>query len=248
MSSSLRIAAVIPARYASTRLPGKPLIKIGGVTMVERVYRQAKKARHVNEVIVATEDQRIAEAVSAFGGQSIMTSPDHFSGTDRLAEVAALRPDFDIIVNVQGDQPMIDPNAIDAAIAPMLSDPSIEMSTIAAPLEDKQGAENPDTVKVVLDNAGFALYFSRSPIPYYRDQSGKSVYLAHVGLYVYKRDCLAKVAAMEPSPLEIAESLEQLRALAAGIKIKVVTTSYFAPEVNVPSDVGLIETLLSSVL
>lgn len=244
-----RIAAIIPARFASSRLPGKPLIKIAGVTMVERVWRQAKQANLVDEVIVATEDERIANVVQEFGGQFLMTSPDHLSGTDRLAEVASLKPEFDILVNVQGDQPMIDPKAIDAAIEPLANDKNIQMSTIAAPLADIREADNPDTVKVVRDAEGFALYFSRSPIPHFRNEAilNQLPYLGHVGLYVYRRDALLKFAKLPPSLLELAESLEQLRALENGIRIKVVVQkSCFSPEVNILQDLDKVESALKS--
>ena len=248
MSETLRIAAIIPARYASTRFPGKPLVKIHGVTMIERVYRQAEMASLVDQVLVATDDGRIAEAVSAFGGNVVLTSSNHPSGTDRLAEVATRLPDWSVIVNVQGDEPLIDPQAIDSAIEPLLSDPSTEMATLAAPLTQSAEAENATIVKVVLDQAGFALYFSRAAIPFYRDNRSfdRRRYLGHVGLYVYRRDCLLRLASLPPTELEQAESLEQLRALENGIRIRVVEGRYRSLAVDVPEDVAAVEAALST--
>lgn len=245
----MKTVAIIPARYASTRFPGKPLTKIGGVTMIERVFTQASKAKSLSGVLVATDDQRIFEAVKAFGGQVVMTRDDHRSGTDRLAEVAQYQPDIDVIVNVQGDEPLIDPSTIDRAVEPLLNDREIQMSTIAAPITDYAEVNSPDVVKVVLDNNGFAQYFSRSPIPYYRDAApSERVYLAHVGLYVYRRECLLKLALLPPTPLEKAESLEQLRALENRIRIKVVTGSYRPVAVDKPADVANVERALGTVL
>ena len=243
----MKKVAIIPARYASTRFPGKPLIRIDGVTMIERVYRQASQARSLDEVIVATDDERIFDTVKAFGGNVVMTRNDHHSGTDRLAEVAANRPDIDIIVNVQGDEPVIDPVAIDNAVKPLLGDNSVQMSTIAAPITESHEIESPDVVKVVFDLNHDALYFSRSPIPYYREKLiAPREYFAHVGLYVYRRECLLKLATLAPTPLEQAESLEQLRALENGIRIKVVPGNYRPIAVDKPADVANVERHLSS--
>lgn len=240
------IVAIIPARYASTRFPGKPLIRVGGITMIERVYRQSEKASLVNEVLVATDDQRIAEAVADFGGEVIMTRSTHASGTDRLAEVASARPEIDIIVNVQGDEPMIDPGAIDAAIQPLLKDPTVRMSTLSRRATAEEAA-NPNLVKVVPDKEGFALYFSRAPIPYYRDgrEIEKRVHWGHTGMYVYRRECLLQLAGLEPTPLEIAECLEQLRALENGIRIKVVESEYQSLAIDVPEDLQVVEAALT---
>lgn len=243
----MKTAAIIPARYASTRFPGKPLTKIGGVTMIERVYHQATLAKTLSSVLVATDDVRIADAVRAFGGNVVMTRDDHRSGTDRLAEVAERFPDLDVIVNVQGDEPLIDPHTIDSAVKPLLAEPEVEMSTIAAPTTDPAEVNSPDVVKVVLDANGFALYFSRSPIPHYRDAvQTERPYLAHVGLYVYRRACLLKLASLSPTPMEQAESLEQLRALENGIRIKVVTGKYRSIAVDRPSDVVNVERALAT--
>lgn len=244
----MKTVAVIPARYASTRFPGKPLTKIGGMTMIERVYRQASKAQSLHSVIVATDDERIYAAVREFGGNVVMTRNDHRSGTDRLAEVARGRSDLDIVVNVQGDEPLIDPEAIDRAVEPLLLDRSIQMSTIAAPISDPVEVNNPDVVKVVFDSHGFALYFSRSAIPYHRDLTHDTPqYHAHVGLYVYQRDCLLRLATLEPTANEKAESLEQLRALDNGVRIKVVTGSYRPLAVDRPADVAHVESALTAI-
>jgi 3-deoxy-manno-octulosonate cytidylyltransferase (CMP-KDO synthetase) len=243
----VKVVAIIPARYASTRFPGKPLIKIDGISMIERVYKQTEKARLVQEVLVATDDQRIAAAVSEFGGKVIMTRDDHPSGTDRLAEVAQANPDYEVIVNVQGDEPIIDPDSIDAAVEPLISDPAIEMSTLSRPVS-AEDALSPQLVKVVTDRLGFALYFSRAPIPFHRAEGAEQHYLGHTGLYVYRRSCLLKIAAWEPTPLEQAEFLEQLRALENGIKIKVVQFNTQALAVDVPEDVARIEAALKNAM
>jgi 3-deoxy-manno-octulosonate cytidylyltransferase (CMP-KDO synthetase) len=246
--TSATIAAIIPARYASTRFPGKPLVNLGGLTMIERVYRQAARSCLVQSVIVATDDERIAATVEAFGGTFAITRADHPSGTDRLAEVARKHPELDVIVNVQGDEPLIDPAAIDAAVAPLLSDPAIEMSTLAAPLLRREELESPQVVKVVVDQQGFALYFSRAAIPCYRDNRPfeSRRYLGHVGLYVYRRECLLKLASLTATPLEAAESLEQLRALENGIRIRVIETSYRSLAIDVPEDVDAVQAALEA--
>jgi 3-deoxy-manno-octulosonate cytidylyltransferase (CMP-KDO synthetase) len=237
----MKTVAVIPARYASSRFPGKPLVKIGGTTMIERVYRQASKANSLSSVIVATDDQRIFDAVREFGGNVVMTRDDHVCGTDRIAEVVDSRDDIDVVVNVQGDEPLIDPYMIDRAVEPLLADASIEMSTIAAPLTDPREINSPDIVKVVVDTRGFALYFSRAAIPFYRNQDNARAHLVHVGLYVYRRTTLLKLSALQPTANEQAECLEQLRALDNGIRIKVVTGKYRSVAVDRPADVAAVE-------
>jgi 3-deoxy-manno-octulosonate cytidylyltransferase (CMP-KDO synthetase) len=244
----MKTVAVIPARYASTRFPGKPLTRIGGKTMIERVYLQASKAESLDAVVVATDDERIFAAVRDFGGNVVMTRSDHRSGTDRLAEFAGSRPDIDIFVNVQGDEPLIDPQAINSAVQPLLSDTSVRMSTIAAPISDPSEVNSADVVKVVFDKHGFALYFSRCPVPLHRDAPAPDQkHFAHVGLYVYRRDCLLELAELEPTPLEQAESLEQLRALENGIRIKVVTGSYRPVAVDRPADIAHVERHLAAI-
>jgi 3-deoxy-manno-octulosonate cytidylyltransferase (CMP-KDO synthetase) len=243
-ASSEKVVAILPARWASTRLPGKPLIDIQGLPLIERVRRQVLKCRLVNEVLVATDDQRILSTVNGFGGQAVLTRTDHHSGTDRLAEVVRRRDDITIAVNVQGDEPLIDPQAIDSAIEPLLNDLSLEMATIACPIKSDV-VDNPNMVKVVINKDDYALYFSRAAIPFVRDQSD-CPRLHHAGLYVYRRNCLLRLAALAPSNLELAESLEQLRALENGIAIKVIQTDYRPQEVNVAADVASVVAFLSS--
>jgi 3-deoxy-manno-octulosonate cytidylyltransferase (CMP-KDO synthetase) len=245
--SKEQVAVVIPARYASTRFPGKPLVNIGGKTMIERVYRQAAKARLVSEVLVATDDERIKDAVLKFGGKVVMTRNDHPTGTDRLAEVAQLNPEISIIVNVQGDEPLIDPATIDAAVKPLLEDSTTDMSTISARISDPAEINSNTVVKVVTGKNGKALYFSRLPIPYYRDNHAESeqTYFAHMGLYVYRREILLKLAELSPTPLEKAEALEQLRALENGISISVVEVDKRSPAVDRPEDLHAVEKALA---
>ncbi|HXG88385.1 MAG TPA: 3-deoxy-manno-octulosonate cytidylyltransferase [Vicinamibacterales bacterium] len=231
------VLAVIPARFHSTRLPGKALLDIAGKPMIEHVYRRASEAKSVDAVLVATDDERIADTVRAFGGAVWMTSVDHISGTDRLAEVAASVP-CGLIVNVQGDEPLLDPAIIDAALEPFRGHPELMMATAARALVDDAELTNPNLVKVVRDANGFALYFSRSPIPYGRDASATTSARAHVGLYVYRRDTLIRLARMAPGPLECAEALEQLRALENGIRIKVVDTCYHSLGVDTAEDLA----------
>jgi 3-deoxy-manno-octulosonate cytidylyltransferase (CMP-KDO synthetase) len=221
--SKPQIAGLIPARFASTRLPGKPLKSILGKTMIQRVYERCRAATTLSAVAVATDDERIAEAVRAWGGTAIMTAGDHPNGTDRLAE-AVRSIDADIVVNIQGDQPFIDPVMIDEAVTPLLTDASVEMSTVIHPIHRLCDLEDTGVVKTVVDLAGNALYFSRSLIPYPRQAVAHAVY-EHVGLYVYRRNFLIKVAALPPTPLEQAESLEQLRVLEHGYRIRCVVTS-----------------------
>lgn len=242
------VAAIIPARYASTRLPGKPLADIGGRPMVWRVYEQAAKARLVDEVWVATDDQRVYDAVDALGGNVVMTSPGHPSGTDRLAE-AAEKILADIYVNVQGDEPLIPPELIDEAVQPLLDDSSLNMATAAVRITDANEIADPSVVKVVLDEKGDALYFSRAPIPFHRDEWGglggitEGLCLKHIGLYVYRRDFLLRYARMKPTVLEQTEKLEQLRALGSGERIRVVITGYNSIGVDTPEDLEKVKLL-----
>ena len=237
------VLAVIPARYHSTRLPGKVLADIAGKPMIEHVYRRAAAATRVHAVIVATDDERIAKAVAAFGGAAMMTRADHASGTDRIAEtMAVLR--CGIVVNVQGDEPLIEPATIDAAVAPLVADTSLEMSTLSRPLRNFEEFNSPHVVKVVTNSVGDALYFSRSPIPYSRAGGLPLAARAHVGLYVYRPETLFKLAAAPTAPLERAESLEQLRALAHGIRIRVVDTTHVAAGVDTPEDLERVRQLM----
>ena len=218
----MKVLCVIPARYASTRLPGKPLLDIAGKPMVVRVYERASKARKVSGTLVATDDERIKAAVEASGGKAMLTRADHPTGTDRLAEVASAYPDADLIVNVQGDEPLIEPSLIDELIAQFEAEPELAMATVKTEIKDEAEQRNPNNVKVVCDRQGYALYFSRSLMPYPR-KGGCPVY-KHIGIYAYRRDFLLAYAKMQPTPLEQAESLEQLRALENGYRIKVVET------------------------
>jgi 3-deoxy-manno-octulosonate cytidylyltransferase (CMP-KDO synthetase) len=228
------VLAIIPARFHATRLPGKILADIAGHPMIEHVYRRTAAARLVHATIVATDDERIARAVESFGGAAIMTRTDHVSGTDRLAEVAA-QVACRLVVNVQGDEPLIEPGTIDAAVAPMLADAALEMSTLSRPLAGDHELTSRSVVKVVTDLRGRALYFSRSAMP------GSA---AHVGLYVYRRDVLLKLAALPPAPLETLESLEQLRALSNGIGIQVVSTIHASAGVDTPADLERVRHLM----
>ena len=217
-----KIVGIIPARYGSTRLPGKALKLILGKPMVQRVYERARLARGLSSVCVATDDERIVRVVEGFGGRAVMTSPDHPSGTDRLAEAARAMV-ADIVVNIQGDQPFLDPVMIDEAVQPLLDDPALPMATLMHPVHRPEDLQDPAVVKVVVDMAGNALYFSRSLIPYPRQAIAHTVY-EHVGLYVYRRDFLQKLAQLPPTPLERIESLEQLRVLERGFRLRVIET------------------------
>jgi 3-deoxy-manno-octulosonate cytidylyltransferase (CMP-KDO synthetase) len=240
----LETIAIIPARFASTRFPGKPLAEIDGRPMIEHVYRRAKLAKTVSRVIVATDDLRIANTVLEFGGEVKLTRVDHPSGTDRLAEVAAAI-DCDVIVNVQGDLPLIDPGAIDEAVRPFNSDPGVMITTLSRRITDPADLKNPNIVKVVLDRGGHALYFSRASIPHTRDPRGGWPPLhRHIGLYAYRRSALMVMASLEPTPLERAEALEQLRALEHGIRIRVVETAFESVEVDTPEDLEQVKRLL----
>lgn len=204
--------------------------------MIEHVYRRAEAARSVGRVIVATDDERIRRAVEAFGGRVCMTRGSHVSGTDRVAEVAAGLGDCDLVVNVQGDEPLLEPEMIDEALAPFSADAALQMSTLRRRIDDPAEAANPHVTKVVVDVDGFALYFSRAAIPFLRDPSREAVVYKHVGLYVYRRAFLLKLAAMAPTPLERAEALEQLRALEGGVRIKTVETRHDSIGVDTPDD------------
>jgi len=211
--------------------------------MVERVYRRAAAARGVSGVLVATDDGRIAEAVARFGGACVMTRPDHASGTDRIAEVAR-GLSCDLVVNVQGDEPALDPAAIEAAVAPLSTDPHLVMGTLGTPLDPVLDLQNPNAVKVLVDQQGFALYFSRAPVPFRRETGEPlAAVLRHVGLYVYRRDFLLTLASLPRTPLERLESLEQLRALEHGYRIKVVETAYTSASVDTPEDLERVRRL-----
>lgn len=236
------VLAIIPARYQSTRLPGKALLDINGRPMIEHVYRRAAAARSIDGIVVATDDERIAAAVEAFGGAAMMTSSAHPSATDRIAELARAVP-CALVVNVQGDEPLLDASVIDVTVASLRADPGVEMATAARPVREHE-LISPHLVKVVTDLAGFALYFSRAPIPYGRDAGALARARGHIGLYVYRRDVLLRLAALAPTPLERIESLEQLRALEHGIRIKVMETTYESLGVDTAEDLERVRGLV----
>ncbi len=247
-----KATAIIPARYASTRFPGKPLALIQGLPMIQHVCRQVEGASSIERVIVATDDARIEAAVQGFGGEVMMTRPDHPTGTDRLAEVAA-RIDSELIVNVQGDEPLINPLMIDQAVAPLQQDQTIKMGTLAGPIEEVDDLFNPNVVKVVKDQQGLALYFSRAPIPWARDLTPEQLakqlpqlkLFRHIGLYVYRREFLLQYPALPKTPLESLENLEQLRALEHGVKLHVAETEFDCHGVDTPADLERVLRLIA---
>jgi 3-deoxy-manno-octulosonate cytidylyltransferase (CMP-KDO synthetase) len=240
-----KVVVVIPARYGSTRLPGKPLVSLNGQPMIQRVYARAKLAQRADRVIVATDDDRILQAVVAFGGEARMTRPDHRTGTERIAEVAA-HVDGEIFVNVQGDEPLLDPAAVDAAIEALLLEPEADVSTVATPIKTPADIMDPNVVKVVLDFDDNALYFSRAPIPWVRDTTStiQVRHLKHLGLYVFQRETLLEYPTLPQGELERIEQLEQLRWLENGTKIRVAAVEHDAVSVDVPEDVARVEKLL----
>lgn len=250
------VVAIIPARYASTRLPGKPLLPLANVPMIMHVVERAARARLVSRVIVATDDERILSAVRSRGGEARLTSMSAASGTDRVAEIAA-RLDSEIIVNVQGDEPLIDPSTIDAAIEPLVSDAQVQIGTTSEPIDSIDDVFDPGVVKVVTDSRGFALYFSRSPVPHVRPDPGLTLeqslrrdpgllsnYRKHSGLYAYRSDSLQRFARMETSRLERLERLEQLRALENGIGIRVVSVEHRSVGVDTEQDYERVKRLI----
>jgi 3-deoxy-manno-octulosonate cytidylyltransferase (CMP-KDO synthetase) len=254
-----QIVAVIPARYASSRFPGKAIVDIVGKPMIQWVYERTCQAAGVGRVVVATDDARILQVVQGFGGNAVMTSPSHPTGTDRLAEVAATL-DAELIVNVQGDEPLIEPSAIDAAIAPFAENPTLVMSTLRCPIPTVDELFDISITKVVVDAQDFALYFSKAPIPYHRDGWGPIISMVprlrlaggtppvlgwrHIGLYVYRRTFLLTFARLPQTPLERLEQLEQLRALEHGYRIKVVPTPYVSIGVDTPEDAAKVKRML----
>jgi 3-deoxy-manno-octulosonate cytidylyltransferase (CMP-KDO synthetase) len=243
--SSSKVVVVIPARYGSTRLPGKPLVSLNGEPMVQRVYARAKMAKRVDRVIVATDDNRIVQAVTSFGGEARMTRPDHRTGTERVAEVAA-HVEGEIFVNVQGDEPLLDPAAVDTAVAALLEEPEAAVATVATPIKIPADIMDPNVVKVVLDFDDNALYFSRAPIPWVRDTTGtiQVRHLKHLGLYVFQREALLEYPTLPQGELERIEQLEQLRWMENGTKIRVAEVEHDAVSVDVPEDVARVEKLL----
>ncbi len=244
-AESPAIWAVIPARYAATRLPGKPLVNIAGKSMIQRVWERVSRAKRIAKVVVATDDERIRAAVKAFGGEAIMTRPNHLSGTSRIAEVAVSNH-ADIFINVQGDEPLIAPEAVDALADCIAGEDSIALATLAVALKNPADIMDPNICKVVLDFDGNALYFSRAPIPWVRDTAGKvhARHWKHLGLYAYRRDALLEYETLPPGELERLEQLEQLRWLENGYKIRVAETTHDSVSVDVPEDVARVEKLI----
>ncbi|MFP3867718.1 MAG: 3-deoxy-manno-octulosonate cytidylyltransferase [Desulfobacteraceae bacterium] len=243
-----RLVAIIPARYGSTRFPGKPLALIAGQPMIQRVYEQASQVKQLAGVWVATDDRRIADCVRGFGGKVLVTRPDHLSGTDRLAEAATklgLAPQ-DVVINIQGDQPAFPVAVIDQLIQPLLAEPKVVMATLACRVNDPGAASNPNVVKVVFDQRHLALYFSRAPIPFWRDAAEPPFFYKHIGIYGYSYEFLRQYVQLPPGIWEQAEKLEQLRALEHGFAIRVVVTRFETLEVDVPADIGRVESYLTT--
>ncbi|MBP5777696.1 MAG: 3-deoxy-manno-octulosonate cytidylyltransferase [Prevotella sp.] len=243
----MKFIAIIPARYASTRFPGKPLAVLGGKTVIERVYEQASSV--LDEAYVATDDERILAAVESFGGKAVMTRTDHKSGTDRIQEaVEKIGTDADVIINVQGDEPFIQPSQIETLMQ-LFDDPETQIGTLGKPFESIEAVENPNSPKIVTDNRGFALYFSRSVIPFIRGKEreewfGQYPFLKHLGIYAYRREVLAAVTRLPQSSLEKAESLEQLRWLQNGYRIRVGLTDVETVGIDTPEDLRRAEAFL----
>jgi len=241
--------AFIPARMAATRFPGKPLARLAGRPVIEHVYHAVRAAPGIDRVCVATDDARIAAAVTAFGGAAIMTRADHPSGTDRILEAVRLTDPHaagTIVVNVQGDEPLVRPADIARCVAALRQDRNADWATLVYPLADEAAAANPNVVKVVCDRAGHALYFSRAAIPFDRDRQGAAPCLGHSGLYVYRAAALHRFAATAPTPLEQCEKLEQLRALESGLRILCVTIARAYPGIDTPEDLARAEALLAA--
>ncbi len=240
-----KILGVIPARFASTRFPGKVLALIAGKTMLQHVYDRASLCTYLTRVLIATDDDRVYSVARSFGARVRMTRSDHLSGTDRVAEAASAE-DAEIVVNIQGDEPLIDPAAIDAAILPLVHEPELVMGTLKKRIEDPREIGDPNVVKVVTNGGGDAIYFSRYPIPFEREKSAVTPYFKHIGLYVYRRDFLLAYSALPVGPLEAAERLEQLRALENGFRIRVVETEYESLGVDTPEDLARVSRLFDA--
>jgi len=236
----MKVLGIIPARYASTRFPGKPLVDIGGMSMIQRVYEQAKKCDTLAEVFVATDDTRIFDHVIAFGGKAVMTADTHPSGTDRCAEVARLHPEYDVVINIQGDEPFIDPEQINK-VAGCFEEPGTQLATLIKKINTTAELYNLSTPKVIINTNHEAIYFSRSPIPHVRGQEPQNwlyhnTYYKHIGIYGYKSEVLQQITKLPLSSLEKAESLEQLRWVENGYRIKVAETDMESHAVDVPED------------
>jgi 3-deoxy-manno-octulosonate cytidylyltransferase (CMP-KDO synthetase) len=252
MRQAGRVVAIIPARFGAQRLPGKPLVEIAGKPMVQWVYERARSARTIEHTIVATDDRRVVDAVRAFGGEVVMTPERLQSGTDRVAYAARELTDTDIVVNVQGDEPLIAPAMIDEAVEVVQKNPDVVMGTLVRTLDRTDDLTNPSVVKAVLDGNGYCLYFSRSPIPFGRDYNQDAwirhhAYYKHIGLYVYRRDFLLEYAGLSPTPLELMEKLEQLRVLEHGFRIKARVTEHDSIPVDTPADLERVRSMMQTV-
>ena len=239
-----RTLVAIPARWGASRFPGKPLHVIAGKPLVQHVWERCQACREVDDVVLATDDSRIAEAAAGFGARAVLTSPDHPSGTDRVAEAARAFPGHDIVINVQGDEPLISPALIDRLSATLRAEPAVRMITAAAPIHDPSQVADANVVKVVFDHRGDSLYFSRSPLPFVRDASAGAIHHRHLGVYGFRRDFLFEFVAWPPSLLERSECLEQLRALENGVRLRVVLTEELSPGVDTPEQAAAVERLL----
>ncbi|QDW24587.1 3-deoxy-manno-octulosonate cytidylyltransferase [Pedobacter sp. KBS0701] len=246
----LRIIGIIPARYASTRFPGKPLVDIAGKTMIQRVYEQASKAKSLSKVVIATDDVRIADEVKRFGGELIFTSSDHQSGTDRCAEVIEQLPGFDIVINIQGDEPFIEPAQIEL-LTSCFTEEKVQLATLIKSIQSQESVYNPNSPKVVIDVNGRAMYFSRSPIPFIRNGepgvwAEKHQFYKHIGIYGYRTESLKAITKLPPSSLEIAESLEQLRWIENGFYIQTKVTDLETVAIDTPEDLLKLNNLLDA--
>lgn len=244
-SSPTRSLVAIPARWGSTRFPGKPLHLIAGKPLVQHVWERCQECKEIDDIIIATDDERIVEAASSFGARAVLTSPDHPSGTDRIAEAARSFPDHGIVINVQGDEPLISPALIDELVRSLRASPGVRMITAAAPIIDVAQVTDANIVKVVFDHAGDSLYFSRSPLPFVRNADSGAGHYRHLGIYGFQREFLFQFVAWPPSMLEKAESLEQLRALENGTRIHVVITNELSPGVDTLEQAQAIERIIT---
>ncbi|MCE3295628.1 MAG: 3-deoxy-manno-octulosonate cytidylyltransferase [Crocinitomicaceae bacterium] len=243
----MKVLGIIPARYASSRFPGKPLLDLKGKTMIRRVYEGAVKAQYIDRVIVATDDERILEEVKSFGGEAVLTSDLHPSGTDRCGEVASQHADYDVVINIQGDEPLVDFRQLDL-LAGAFKNPGVNIATLGTRLISEEDLQNPNRIKIVTNHQKEALYFSRSFIPNTANFKGNAFefypFLRHIGLYAYRRETLLELISLEPTKLEQVESLEQLRWLYYGHKIHVVETDIETPNIDVPEDVEKVISML----
>ncbi|MCX2574415.1 3-deoxy-manno-octulosonate cytidylyltransferase [Pedobacter sandarakinus] len=245
-----KVIGIIPARYASTRFPGKPLVDIAGKTMIQRVYEQAVKAKCLAKVVVATDDERIANDVQRFGGEFVLTAAHHQSGTDRCAEVMQHFTDFDVVVNIQGDEPFIEPDQIDLLASCFIED-KVQLATLIKPIHNQESVYNPNSPKVVIDVNGRAMYFSRSPIPFIRNGepgvwAEKHQFYKHIGIYGYRTASLKEITKLPPSSLEIAESLEQLRWIENGYYIQTKVTNIETVAIDTPEDLVKLNKLIEA--